>query len=127
MVLMDVPRIDIAVREFARVMRSRGALVFSLTHPCFFGSDWVHDDRGGKLHKAVGEYLSGRVEVLEFWGATLHFHRPLSEYFDQLGHHGFAVDALKEPRPSEEHVRRHPDWAHHLRIPSFIVARAVRL
>ena len=109
------------------MLTRRGALVFSLTHPCFFCSDWVHDDRGSKLHKTVGEYLSAKVERLNFWGATLHFHRPLSHYFDALARNGFAVDAFKEPLPSDAQVEQHPEWRHHRRVPSFIVARAVVL
>jgi SAM-dependent methyltransferase len=126
MVLMDIPTIEIAVEEFARILRRRGALVFAITHPCFFCSDWVQEG-GVNLHKAVADYLSVRTESLELWGRTLHFHRPLSAYFEELECNGFAVDALKEPRPSEEQVREHPEWEHHLRIPSFIVARAIRL
>jgi SAM-dependent methyltransferase len=127
MVLMDIPRIDVAITEFARVLTRRGTLVFSLTHPCFFCSDWIHDDHGTKLHKAVRDYLSVKAEALEFWGATLHFHRPLAYYFDEITQRGFAVDAFKEPVPSEEQLQQHSEWQHHRRIPSFIVARAVLL
>lgn len=124
MVLMDIPRVDVAIGEFSRVLTAGGALVFSLTHPCFFCSDWVQDADGAKLHKAVGDYLSPRVETLDFWGTTMHFHRPLSHYFDALTHHGFVIDALKEPTPTSEQVTRHPEWRHHQRVPSFLVARA---
>ena len=72
----------------------------------------------------MSDYLSPTIEELGFWGPTLHFHRPLSHYFDELTRHGFVVDALKEPMPSAEAVARHGDWQHHRRIPSFIVVRA---
>jgi SAM-dependent methyltransferase len=124
MVLMDIPRIDVAVSEFARVLTPHGALVFSLTHPCFFCSDWVHDNHGTKLHKLVDDYLSVKAEVLEFWGGTFHFHRPLAYYFNELTQRGFAVDAFKEPVPSGAQLQQHPEWQHHRRVPSFIVARA---
>jgi ubiquinone/menaquinone biosynthesis C-methylase UbiE len=124
MVLMNMPRIDVAVAQFVRVMRAGGIFVFSLTHPCFFCCDWISDERGTKLRKAVADYLSAKTEALDFWGATLHFHRPLSHYFDEVTRHGFVVDALKEPMPSEDAMARHPDWQHHRRIPSFIVVRA---
>jgi SAM-dependent methyltransferase len=127
MVLMDIPRIDVAIMEFARVLTRGGAFVFSLTHPCFFCSDWVHDDQGTKLHKTVRDYLSVKVETLEFWGATFHFHRPLTYYFDEITRRGFAVDAFKEPVPSEEQLQQHPEWQYHRRVPSFIVVRAVLL
>lgn len=127
MVLMDIPHIDVAIMEFARVLTRGGVFVFSLTHPCFFCSDWVHDAQGTKLHKAVRDYLSVTVETLEFWGATFHFHRPLAYYFDEITRRGFAVDALKEPVPSEEQLQQHPEWQHHRRVPSFIVVRAMLL
>jgi SAM-dependent methyltransferase len=127
MVLMDIPRIDVAIMEFARVLTRRGAFVFSLTHPCFFCSDWVHDDQGAKLHKAVRDYVSARVEALPLWGVTFHFHRPLAYYFDEITQRGFAVDAFKEPVPTEEQLQQHPDWQHHRRVPSFVVLRAVLL
>ncbi len=127
MVLMDIPRIDVAIAEFARVLVDSGVLVFSLTHPCFFCSDWVHGPHGVKVHKAVAEYLAPDVETLDFWGPTLHFHRPLSSYFDELGGNGFAVDAFKEPMPPEDVVLQHPEWAHHRRVPSFVVGRALKL
>jgi len=78
---------------------------------------------GSKLHKAVADYLSPRVETHDFWGSTLHFHRPLSHYFDELGRNGFAVNALKEPAPPTDVVEQRPEWRHHRRVPSFIVAR----
>jgi len=126
MVLMDVPRIDGILAECARVLIAHGTLVFSMTHPCFFCSDWVHDERGAKLHKAVADYLTPKVEPLDFWGPTLHFHRPLSHYFDALAQAGFTVDAFKEPLPSEADLAQHPQWQHHRRIPSFAVIRGVR-
>lgn len=125
MVLMDLPEIDTAITESARVLAPGGRLVLSLTHPCFILSDWVHDGDGAKLHKAVGDYLSPSVERLDFWGTTLHFHRPLSAYFDTLARAGFAVDAFKEPMPSGACVEQRHEWQHHRRVPSFIVMRAV--
>jgi SAM-dependent methyltransferase len=126
MVLMDLPRVDVALRELARVLAANGRLVVALTHPCFFTSDWVHDPHGARLHKAVDAYLTPRVEELRFWGSTPHFHRPLSHYFDALQRSGLVVDALKEAVPSDAQLEQRPDWEHHRRIPSFIVLRAIR-
>ncbi len=70
------------------------------------------------------------VDPLETWGsegrrgATVHYHRPLSAYFAALEAAGLAVEKLREPAPSEEMLEQSPDWEHHLRIPSFLVARA---
>jgi 2-polyprenyl-3-methyl-5-hydroxy-6-metoxy-1,4-benzoquinol methylase len=122
MVLMDIPRIDVAIAEFARLLAHGGVLVLSTTHPCFFGYDWVRDEQGVRTHKEITDYLTPRVTELSFWGKTLHFHRPLSHYFDVLSQSGFCVDAFKEPGPPE----RVETEAASRRIPSFAVIRAIR-
>jgi ubiquinone/menaquinone biosynthesis C-methylase UbiE len=130
MVLMDIPRIDVAIAEFARLLADGGILVFSITHPCFFCYDWVTDEQGERAHKEVSDYLAPKTTELNFWGKTLHFHRPLSHYFDVLSQNGFCVDVFKEPVsepvPSEEVLREHPSWGHRMQVPSFAVIRAIR-
>jgi 2-polyprenyl-3-methyl-5-hydroxy-6-metoxy-1,4-benzoquinol methylase len=125
MVLMDIPRIDVTVSEFARLLSNKGFLLLSITHPCFFCSGWVTDKKGQNLHKEISDYLTPKVEELNFWGKTLHFHRPLSHYFDVLTQSGFCVDVFKEPVPSEEALKEHPSWEFHRRVPSFVVIRAM--
>lgn len=121
MVLMDLPRIDVAIAEFARLLADSGVLVLSITHPCFFSYDWVTDKHGEKAYKEISDYLTPKVLELNFWGKTLHFHRPLSHYFDVLSQNGFCVDALKEPFPWE---KVQPEAASR-RIPSFVAIRAM--
>jgi len=125
MVLMDVPKIDIAIAEFARILKENGVLVFCITHPCFFCYDWVQDKKGAKLYKPISDYLNENVEELTFWGKTLHYHRPLSYYFDLLEANEFCVASLKEPIPSNELLQKHPEWKFHTRIPSFIALKAM--
>ena len=125
MVLMDIPRIDVTILEFARILSAKGFLLFSITHPCFFCSDWVVDEKHQHLHKEIADYLTPKVEELNFWGKTLHFHRPLSHYFDVLTQSGFWVDVFKEPVPSEEALKERPSWEFHRRVPSFVVIKAV--
>ena len=124
MVLMDIPTIDVAIAEFFRVLSDVGILVFSITHPCFFCSEWVLGENGERLHKAVSDYLTPRREELNFWGKTLHFHRPLSYYFAVLSRNGFCIEAFREPVPSDAALREHPGWDYHERVPSFVVMKA---
>lgn len=125
MVLMDIPRIDIAITEFARALKKSGVLVVSITHPCFFWYDWVQDEKGAKLHKPISDYLNEKVEELTSWGKTLHYHRPLSYYFDLLEANGFCVTSLKEPVPSNKLLQKHPEWKFHTRVPSFIALKTI--
>ncbi len=125
MVLMDISRVDIAIAEFARILKKDGSLVFCITHPCFFCYDWIQDEKGAKLYKAISDYLNENVEELTFWGKTLHYHRPLSYYFGLLEANRFCVTCLKEPIPSNELLWKHPEWKYHTRIPSFIALKAI--
>ena len=122
MVLMDIPGIDRALSEFHRVLRPPGRFVFSITHPSFFMWNWKRDAAGTKLWKPVDDYLTTRSEVLEIWGPTRHYHRPLSWYVSALASAGFVVDALLEPVPDFE---RGPDKDHVWRIPDIMVIRAL--
>ncbi len=125
MVLMDIPKIDVAIAEFARILKKNGSLIFSITHPCFFCYDWVSNEKGAKLYKPISSYLKEKVEELNFWGKTLHYHRPLSYYFSILEQNSFRVTSLREPVPSGDLLKKYPDWEFHRRIPSFIVAKAM--
>lgn len=40
MLLMDIPKIELFIFEVARVLKKPGNFVFSITHPCFFLSNW---------------------------------------------------------------------------------------
>ena len=122
MVLMDIPAIDTALAEFRRALRPSGRLVFSITHPSFFMWLWARDATGNRLWKPVDDYLTVRSEVIDFWGPTRHYHRPLSWYIGALAPAGFVVDALLEPTPDFE---RSPDKDHVWRIPDFVVMRAL--
>ena len=119
---LDIPAINLALAEFHRVLLPSGRLVFSITHPCFFMWNWERDAAGNKLWKPVDDYLTVRSEVLEIWGPTRHYHRPLSWYFDALALAGFVVDALLEPTPDFE---RSTETDHVWRIPDIMVIRAL--
>jgi 2-polyprenyl-3-methyl-5-hydroxy-6-metoxy-1,4-benzoquinol methylase len=125
MVLMDLPKLDRAVREFSRILRPGGKLVFSIVHPCYFPFDWKCRGRS-RLFKMVDDYLTPRTLVLDFWGRTLHFHRPLSAYLRLLAKNNFCIAGLLEPRPTQKMLHAHPDWEHHTRVPSFLIVSAIR-
>lgn len=124
MVLMDLPEIETCTAEFSRIIRDDGMFVFSITHPAFFCSDWAGDGSGPRSCKMVRDYLHQKTETLNFWGETLHYHRPLSDYFRVLERNGLAVLSLEEPVPHIDAGETDPRMLCHLRVPSFLVVKA---
>lgn len=124
MLLMDIPEIESLVFEVDRVLKKPGTFIFSITHPCFFLSDWEENENNIKTYKKIGNYLEERVEELNFWGKTLHYHRPLSRYIEAIEKAGMYVSSLREPVPPRELIELCPEQEYHCRIPSFVVIMA---
>jgi SAM-dependent methyltransferase len=107
----DMPGV---VREVARVLAPGGRFVFNVPHP---SSDGVED------------YFETTTfaETRDRGGLRMTFHdthRPLSAYTGALEAAGLVVEALREPRPSAEHVAAHPSAERYLREPGFLLIRA---
>ena len=107
-------------REFFRVLRAPGYLVFSVGHP----SDEFYD------HHPTGNYFE--IELVQVdWKAfgqrvpMPYYRRPLSAMIDPLLAAGFILDRLVEPRPVPEFANEDPkDYAKLMRQPGFICFRA---
>ena len=136
-VLQDVLRLRVAVREIHRVLRAGGRFVFSITHPAFEApvpGRWVIEpadserieDRRGML---VDRYFD-RPAV--YWGPpgkplAVGFHRPLRDYFEALSAAGFLVSRYEEPLPLREALRRFPRYFRDMvRLPNFLIVEAVK-
>lgn len=96
-VLMDVGDAGAAVREAARVLKSGGIFWFSIVHPAFYDGEWLSRD-GREYAKAVGRYISRYSFENYFWGATTHYHRPISYYLNIAAESGLVFVRADEPR-----------------------------
>ncbi len=116
MALMDIERADVAIHEAARVLRSGGRFVASLSHPCFdiWGrSGWQIELVGAEqiVWRKVRSYRQLQTSMVPWHGPngelweTEAYHRPLSWYFRAIRAAGLAVTALEEPEPSEVFVK----------------------
>ena len=130
MALMDGPDFGGAIREFFRLLRARGKLAFSISHPCFMtrGYAWERDAQGNCVRLLVADYFDDEPWV-ERWSfsesplpedtppfAVPVFPRTLSYYLNTLIRSGFVLTEVHEPRPSEEMCREHPwlwRWRRH--------------
>jgi ubiquinone/menaquinone biosynthesis C-methylase UbiE len=123
--LMDLPDLDAAIRQAARVLREpSGWLVFTITHPCFLAphASWTRGD--GQGSRIVHDYLEERIwrsdnpDGVRRVGSH---HRTVSTYVNALADHGFTIERMFEPSANDELAAAVPGYR---RIPPFLAVRA---
>ncbi|MNV60199.1 biotin biosynthesis protein BioC [compost metagenome] len=93
-------------RKVHTYLKPGGSFIFSVEHPIFTSrneQDWYVDDQGNRLHWPVDHYQSeGLRETTFLTENVIKYHRTISTYFNDLIGAGFAIKAVKEPKPSDE-------------------------
>ncbi|MFT5685371.1 MAG: SAM-dependent methyltransferase [Myxococcota bacterium] len=127
-VLMDLPDLEGAMVELARVLRPGGFAVLVFLHPCFGppGGPERLDD-GSVRYRWPWPYLEQR-RFEESWGpfnsAFIAFHRPLSAYFAAITQAGLTVAELHEPA-GEDTTGLTPEQIRGVRMTPFSVVLKV--
>lgn len=129
MMLNEVDNIKTPINEAFRVLRGGGALVFSVTHPAWDLFVYAQEKAGlpSKKIKGLGGYFRRGPATFLMGGDSknnpslkekyrqefevAHYHRPVSDYFEQLVRAGFAVNRLLEPELTEELLQNNPRFA----------------
>jgi ubiquinone/menaquinone biosynthesis C-methylase UbiE len=139
MALMDIENAAGAIQEVARVLRSKGRFVASLSHPCFdkvntSGWEIEHIYPTITIWRKMSHYREIAVADLPWQRIpgqiiyTRAYHRPLSWYFRALRASGLVVASLEEPEPTEEflsHSKQGP-WIAEIPLHCVIEAWKVR-
>lgn len=132
MSLMDVEDYPAAIRHIARVLRPRGELLMSITHPCFTPpvSKWMRDDSGRGKYFMVDRYFD-RI-AWDDWMApglaqpVLRRHQPLEDFMKAPLAAGLLLREFLEPSVSDEEARRFRRFWKLQRIPYFLFMRWTR-
>ncbi len=104
------------MREFRRVLKPDGWLLFSTHHPGTETMRFAPDN-----YFAV-EHI---VETWEWLGQVEFFRRPLTEISETLFEAGFVIAKLLEPIPTEDFRAAKPDaYSEAMRWPSFLIVLA---
>jgi len=124
--IQDVADHQAAIQEFFRLLQPGGVCIIAISHPCFDSDGgWVRDDEGNKLHWKTDNYFYEReIEITFFKDAEskpIGFHRTLSNYFKTIKDIGFIIEDLIEPFPSQEAIKKHPQFIDDLRMSHFLL------
>ncbi|WP_375102739.1 class I SAM-dependent methyltransferase [Paenibacillus sp. RS8] len=114
-------------RKVHTYLKTGGSFIFSVEHPIFTSrneQDWYVDDQGKRLHWPVDHYQSeGLRETTFLTENVIKYHRTISTYFNDLIEAGFAIKAVREPKPSDE-MKNDPWMKDEDRRPMFLIISA---
>jgi 2-polyprenyl-3-methyl-5-hydroxy-6-metoxy-1,4-benzoquinol methylase len=123
MSLMTAPYLDEVIKAISALLKPKGILVFSMTHPCFWNQyrnlEKERDFKYWQRHAQKAEFIISLAEDA-LPEPTTHYHRPLQYYVEQLLRNRLIIERLVEPYPPPEVHRLYP---HKWRIPRFLIFR----
>ena len=120
MVFMDIPDYEQAMRNCVRCLKDYGELIFSLSHPCFEGSDSEYAENG---HLKITEYFE-EYSIKQTYGQR--FHRPLNQYINLVIQLGCCIEEIVEPRLDGALAEQDRKYARNAHIPAFIIIHATK-
>ncbi|MFX1559613.1 MAG: class I SAM-dependent methyltransferase [Promethearchaeota archaeon] len=140
LVLLNIPCLDDAIKEFHRVLKEGGILVFSVVHPAFnfYGpGSWQMGEKNPETNRREGIYFKidryfEEKEYERYWKtregenfpeAISFFHRTLSTYLNSLADAGFRLVEFAEPQPIDDNEF----FDRENRIPFFAVFKAQKI
>jgi ubiquinone/menaquinone biosynthesis C-methylase UbiE len=140
MALMDFEDYRPTIRQISSILKENGIFVFSILHPALsfpttMGRRIPDDsDRNEDRVKIIADYFDERP-IVYTWGTkppgsipSLHFHRPISSYLNELAKNDLIIVETSEPRASKELVQRYPRKAYweDERKPEFLIFKTVK-
>lgn len=143
MSLMDMPDLDAVLSEVYRVLKPKGFLQFSITHPCYVPPyrKVIRDDAGETLGVFLSGYYDPPEGQIDTWLFSMvptqdkqlykpfmvpRFHRTLSMWMNALFDHGFILEALCEPQASLEEIEKFPALEDTRIVPQALIIKAAK-
>jgi 2-polyprenyl-3-methyl-5-hydroxy-6-metoxy-1,4-benzoquinol methylase len=128
-VMNDLQDPQLAISEFARVLRPDGRVVIMMLHPCFYNKHAERSDQKNNLiastyfqQRPVSQHFE--VDGLTSPAANTAWLRPLEYYTKSLTQAGFVITGLTEPHPSEEMITDDDWWRTSFTRPLFLLITA---
>jgi len=120
MVFMDIPEYEKAIDNCIASLKSQGAFIFSLSHPCFedAGDEW-EKNKQVTVREYLKEYQVKRHRAYSF-------HRPLSAYINLVIERGCQIVKMIEPKLDEAVARDNSQAERDVHVPSFVIIHAIK-
>lgn len=120
------------VANVYRLLRDGGIFLFSQEHPlatCYSGKGdrWTRDENGKKLYANIADYcVERRNDSTWFVEGVQRYHRMFSTIVNTLCDAGFRILKMAEPYPTEELVRKYPEYYDLYHKPDFLFVKAAK-
>ena len=120
------------VKNVYNLLRAGGVFLFSQEHPlttCYSGTGdrWTKDENGKKIHANIADYcIEGRKDSTWFVEGVQRYHRMFSTIVNTLSDNGFRIVKMVEPYPTEELVRKYPDYYDLYHKPDFLFVKSIK-
>lgn len=120
------------VRDAYNLLCDGGYFIFSQEHPfstCYSGGNrWTRDENGQKIHLNLAHYgVEGEKESEWFIDNIKKYHRTFSTIINTLTSAGFCIEEMIEPLPSDELLKKYPDYEDLFHKPDFLLIKARKL
>ncbi len=134
--LMDIAETDLVLKETGRVLKQGGFFQFSILHPCFDLSKgkFQADDEGNKIGFLMRDYFKESNGEIDSWAHKSlkgknqefkipRFNMPLNKWVKCIIKNGFVIEALEEPRASDEQIKENEKFKQTRVVPQILIVR----
>ena len=119
------------VKNVYNLLNENGTFIFSQENPlctCHSGGQrWTKDENGNKLYLNLSNYgIEGERESTWFVDDVKKYHRTFSSIINTLIETGFKIEKLIEPLPTEDLLKKYPDYKDLFHKPDFLLVKCTK-
>jgi len=144
MLFNEIENLKTPMEEAYRVLKNKGVFIFSVTHPAWDLFIYAQEKAGvpskkikglhGYFQRGYAKYIMGSdsktnpdlAKEYQEEFEVKHYHRPISDYFQELIHAGFTVQSMIEPELSKALTDDNPRFLDMKDIPISLIFIGVK-
>ena len=116
------------VKNIYDMLNENGVFLFSQENPlctCFSGGNrWTKDENGNKLYINLSNYgIEGKRKSSWFVDNVKKYHRTFSTIINTLIETGFTIEKMIEPLPTEDLLKKYPEYKDLFHKPDFLLVK----